>query len=108
MKKLLLTCAVLSASPAFAAEDHSEPKDEDKLVDKPGGKFSLFGTECKAEDERGLETTPGSPPLDVDDPSTPGCNGWEGNIVTTGDLGKAMSFETPLFDINYGIGDNIQ
>lgn len=28
--------------------------------------------------------------------------------MTSGDLGKAMSFETPLFDINYGIGDNIQ
>jgi len=110
MKKLLLSCSVLlSASPALAAEDPSEAKGEDgKLVDKPGGRFSLLSTECKAEDEAGLETTPGSPPLDVDDPNTPGCNGWEVNIVTSGELGKAMSFETPLFDINYGIGDNIQ
>jgi hypothetical protein len=101
-------CAALWASPALA-EDHSDPKGEDtKLVDKPGGKFSLLGTECKAEDDSGPETTPGAPPLDIDDPNTPGCNGWEINIVTSGDLGKAMSFETPLFDINYGIGDNIQ
>jgi hypothetical protein len=108
MKKLLLLCAALWASPALA-EDHSDPKGEDtKLVDKPGGKFSLLGTECKAEDDSGPETTPGAPPLDIDDPNTPGCNGWEINIVTSGDLGKAMSFETPLFDINYGIGDNIQ
>jgi hypothetical protein len=108
MKKLLLLCAALWASPALA-EDHSEPKGEDsKLIDKPGGKFSLLGTECKAEDDSGPETTPGAPPLDIDDPNTPGCNGWEVNIVTSGDLGKAMSFETPLFDINYGIGDNIQ
>jgi hypothetical protein len=108
MKKLILSCAALWASPVLAAEDHGEPKDEDnKLAEKSGGKFSLLGTECKAEDDA-LETTPGSPPLDVDDPNTPGCNGWEVNIVTIGELGKAMSFETPLLDINYGIGDNIQ
>jgi hypothetical protein len=107
MKKLLLSCAALWASPALAAEDPGEAKpDEDRITEK-AGKFSLLGTECKAE-EGALETTPGSPPLDVDDPNTPGCNGWEINIVTSGDLGKAMSFETPLFDINYGIGDNIQ
>ena len=94
MKKLLLLCAALWASPALADDDHSEPKGEDiKLVDKPGGKFSLLGTECKAEDDSGPETTPGAPPLDIDDPNTPGCNGWELNIVTSGDLGKDMSFE---------------
>ncbi len=107
MKKFVLLSAALWASPALAAEDHSEPKGEDK-VEKAGGKFSLLSTECKAEDDDGPETTPGAPPLDIDDPNTPGCNGWEVNIVTSGELGKAMSFETPLFDINYGIGDNIQ
>jgi hypothetical protein len=108
MKKLVLSFAALWASPALA-EDHSESKaDEDKLTEKAGGKFSLLGTECKAEDDSVLETTPGAPPLDVDDPNTPGCNGWEVNIVTSGDLGKGMNLETPLFDINYGIGDNLQ
>jgi hypothetical protein len=109
MKKLLLSCAALWASPALAAEDPSEAKpDEDRITEKASGAFSLLGTECKAEDDGAVETTPGSPPLDVDDTGTPGCRGWEINIVTSGDLGKAMSFETPLFDINYGIGDNIQ
>jgi len=108
MKKLLLLCAALWASPALASDDHADSKGEDnKLVEKAGGTFSLLSARCKAEDE-GLETTPGAPPLDIDDPNTPGCNGWEVNIVTSGELGKAMSFETPLFDINYGIGDNIQ
>jgi hypothetical protein len=108
MKEFLLSSIALWASPALAADAPGEPKGEDnQLVEKSGGKFSLLGRECKAEDDA-LETTPGSPPLDVDDPNMPGCNGWEINIVTSGELGKAMSFETPLFDINYGIGDNIQ
>lgn len=110
MKKLIVLFALLPASLALAAE--AEPA-APALVDHPeaepgqGGKFSLLGRECKAEDSE-LETTPGSPPLDVDDPGTPGCNGWEINIVTTGEFGKATSWETPLFDINYGIGDNLQ
>jgi hypothetical protein len=83
-------------------------KEDDKEHEQAGGKFSLFSHECKAEDEDALETTPGSPPLDVDDPATPGCNGWEINIVTSAELGKHMTGETPLFDINYGIGDNLQ
>lgn len=110
MNKFLLSCAALWAAPALAAaDDHADAKgEENKVVEKAGGKFSLLSTECKAEDDSVLETTPGAPPLDIDDPNTPGCNGWEVNIVTSGELGKAMSFETPLFDINYGIGDNIQ
>jgi hypothetical protein len=109
MKKLLISCAALWASPALAADAPGEPKGEaDHLVEKSGGKFSLLATECKAEDEGGVEATPGSPPLDVDDTGTPGCNGWEINIVTSGELGKAMSFDSPLLDINYGIGDNVQ
>jgi len=109
MKMLVLSCVALWASPALAADDPGEPKGEDnKLVDKPGGKFSLLGTECKAEEAGGVEVTPGSPPLDVDDTGTPGCNGWEVNIVTAGEFSKAMSLETPLLDINYGIGDNVQ
>lgn len=105
-----LSCALLWASPAVADDDDDgkEPVDRDgKVVEKSGGKFSLLGTECKPEEDE-LETTPGSPPLDVDDTGTPGCNGWEINIVASGEFGKTTSAETPLFDINYGIGDNIQ
>jgi hypothetical protein len=99
--------ALLGGSLAFAADDEPEAGAEKAEV-KEGGKFSLIGRECKAEPDEGIEATPGSPPLDVDDPGTPGCNGWEINIVTSGELGTGMTGETPLFDINYGIGDNIQ
>jgi len=113
---LVASCGLLWVTPAFADDEKPEPKEaEDKAEKaepkeaepKEGGKFSLLGRECKSEHEP-LETTPGSPPLDVDDPATPGCNGWEINIVTSAELGKGMTGETPLFDINYGIGDNVQ
>jgi hypothetical protein len=103
MKQLTFLCVLLCVSPAFAAEDQKESE-----AKKPGGKFTLLGTECKAEADDAVETTPGSPPLDVDDPGTPGCNGWEINVVTSGELGKHANGDTPLFDVNYGIGDNIQ
>jgi hypothetical protein len=105
MKKIVMLCTCLWSVPAFASDDDDEAK---AGGEKPqGGKFSLLSRDCKAEEE-GLETTPGSPPLDVDDPGTPGCNGWEVNLVTNGEFGKSMSMETPLLDMNYGIGDNLQ
>ena len=107
MKKLPFVCALLWMSPAFADDDDHEAKESGGEISEHGGRFTLLGRECKAE-EGGLETTPGSPPLDVDDPATPGCNGWEINVVTTGEFGKGMTGETPLLDVNYGIGDNIQ
>jgi hypothetical protein len=107
MKKLPFVCALLWMSPAFADDDDHGTKEGEGSISEKGGRFSLLSKECKAEEES-LETTPGSPPLDVDDPGTPGCNGWEINIVTNGEFGKGMTGETPLLDINYGIGDNIQ
>jgi hypothetical protein len=73
--------------------------------------FHLFTANCKVEKEEGieLETTPQSPPLDVDDPGTPGCNKWEVNFTVDGDVThEQRSWEVPLLDINYGIGDNLQ
>jgi hypothetical protein len=49
------------------------------------------------------------PPLLTDDPVTPGPNHWEINIAATSEKrGDEWGFETPLLDINYGIGDHIQ
>ena len=108
MKKIMFSCALLWSSPAFADVVNHEPNDADHPGEVTGGRFSLLGRECKADADHELETTPGSPPLDVDDPGTPGCNGWEINLVTSGEIGKGMDWETPLFDINYGVGDNVQ
>lgn len=107
MNKSMLLCALLWISPAFADDGDHEHKVSEEAISEKGGKFSLLGHECKAEEEE-LETTPGSPPLDVDDPGTPGCNAWEVNVVTSAEFAKGMTGETPLLDINYGIGDNIQ
>lgn len=49
------------------------------------------------------------PPLLTDDPDTPGDKHWEINVAFTLDkTNKEATFETPLLDLNYGVGDNIQ
>ncbi len=49
------------------------------------------------------------PPLLTDDPDTPGDKHWEINIAFTLDKTKTdAAIETPLLDLNYGVGENIQ
>jgi hypothetical protein len=49
------------------------------------------------------------PPLLTDDPDTPGDKHWEINVAFTLDRRQTEStYETPLLDLNYGVGDNIQ
>jgi hypothetical protein len=51
----------------------------------------------------------GGPPLITDDPGTPGDGKWEINIAfTTEKRRTARSYESPILDINYGLGDQIQ
>ncbi|HEX6616938.1 MAG TPA: hypothetical protein VF046_11600 [Gemmatimonadales bacterium] len=51
----------------------------------------------------------GGPPLRTDDPGTPGPGRWEVNTaVTLEHVRGETSFEAPLADINYGVGDRIQ
>ena len=51
----------------------------------------------------------GGPPLRTDDPGTPGNRNWEINVASTQFWSKsAREFESPLLDINYGLGDRIQ
>jgi hypothetical protein len=72
-------------------------------------RFHLLKTKCESVSEDLPEVTPQSPPLDVDDPATPGCNQWEINVLTNGDFTRGeRHLELPLLDINYGIGDNLQ
>jgi len=80
------------------------------LQKQEGSNFKLFKKKCSPDDDDGkIESIAGSPPLVVDDGGTPGCNGWEINITFDGDLTPGEhDYEIPLFDINYGIGENIQ
>ena len=51
----------------------------------------------------------GGPPLQTDDPGTPGDGGWEINIAfTLEEVEGERLFATPLLDLNYGYGDRIQ
>lgn len=51
----------------------------------------------------------GGPPLRTDDPGTPGNRNWEINVASTQFWSKSdREFETPLLDINFGLGDRIQ
>lgn len=99
MRNLIWIIALSGAvgGTAFAAEVAGESR------------FHLLTNKCEAESHESAESTPQSPPLNVDDPSTPGCNAWEINVVVDGDFTRSQrSFELPLLDLNYGIGDNLQ
>ncbi len=51
----------------------------------------------------------GGPPLLTDDPGTPGPGKWEINVAfTTEKHHEETRFETPLLDMNYGIGERHQ
>jgi hypothetical protein len=51
----------------------------------------------------------GGPPLETDDPGTPGSGNWELNTALTLEHTSAGSaYEAPLADFNYGLGERIQ
>lgn len=51
----------------------------------------------------------GGPPLLTDDPGTPGDGRFEVNLaITTEGDGDGRSWEAPLLDFNYGLGENVQ
>jgi len=51
----------------------------------------------------------GGPPMITDDPGTPGNGMWEVNFLSTLDKSRSgRFFETPLADINYGVGNRLQ
>lgn len=60
-------------------------------------------------DAEPVEMTVGSPPMISDDTDTPGPGIWEVNLVLDGAWSRdRRSFETPLVDLNYGIGERLQ
>jgi len=51
----------------------------------------------------------GGPPLITDDTGTPGDGNWEINIAFTAEKRRTeKTYETPILDINYGLGERIQ
>src|ERR1700693_4862494 len=51
----------------------------------------------------------GGPPMRIDDPGTPGSGNLEVNIAATADRRPdERVYETPLLDINYGLGERMQ
>jgi hypothetical protein len=51
----------------------------------------------------------GGPPMITDDPATPGKGMWEVNFLTTMVHSRGgWTFETPIVDVNYGLGNHIQ
>jgi hypothetical protein len=49
------------------------------------------------------------PPLFTDDTGTPGDRHWEINVAYTMDKRRSQTtHETPIIDLNYGVGENIQ
>ncbi len=54
------------------------------------------------------ESSPSSPPLNTDDPGTPGTNGVEVNFVTDCDSAKGSRSCQTGIDIAVGIGENLQ
>ncbi len=48
------------------------------------------------------------PPLETDDPDTPGSGRWEINVATTMEKRRDAWEWTPLLDLNYGVGERIQ
>jgi hypothetical protein len=51
----------------------------------------------------------GGPPLLTDDPGTPGPGNWEINTAFTAERDKSSWLsESPLIDVNYGMGEHVQ
>ena len=51
----------------------------------------------------------GGPPMQTDDPGTPGNGNWELNVgITIERRMGVQALETPSLDLNYGVGDRLQ
>jgi hypothetical protein len=51
----------------------------------------------------------GGPPMQTDDPGTPGNNNWEINVAYIPERAKDFDqYSVPILDINYGVGPRIQ
>jgi hypothetical protein len=108
MLKCALGAAVVASLLGFAQARADEVSTE-TAAGASESHFHLLSTKCEVENESGPESTPQAPPLEVDDPGTPGCNRWEINVTLEGEFTRAENnYQLPHLDVNYGVGDNIQ
>jgi hypothetical protein len=57
----------------------------------------------------GADWASGGPPMYTDDPGTPGDGHWEINVAELSNhTAQATTYQLPLVDANYGVGDRIQ
>jgi hypothetical protein len=63
---------------------------------------------ANAEEEEAPESAVSSPPMEMDDPGTPGHRGIEVNFVGSQSRAGLSRVSEILLDANYGIGDRIQ
>ncbi len=109
MKWIIYSACLLVSGSALAEVESAAVISAKQESVSSTGKFHWITHNCSTEENGEIETTPGSPPLNIDDPATPGCNNWEINVVADGDLSRQeKAWNLPLLDINYGIGDNLQ
>lgn len=73
------------------------------------GKLNVRPRIRRKPPEEPVDMTVGSPPMVIDDTSTPGPGKWEANLVFGADLSTdSDKYELPLVDINYGVGEKVQ
>ena len=120
-RMLCLALSLLPIATVHAADADSQEKQACKQDEQQQGKGDtassvicavkvIFQSRIRRRKEtEPVEMTVGSPPMVSDDTETPGPNNWEINLTFSGDLaGSERRFETPLIDVNYGLGDRLQ
>jgi len=103
----LIGCITLAGTPADAAQESKEPIQVSASPDTTPESGAL-GALPGEEEEEAPESAVSSPPMEMDDPGTPGPNGIEVNFVgTLSRFGEGRGSES-LLDANYGIGERLQ
>jgi PEGA domain/Putative MetA-pathway of phenol degradation len=73
------------------------------------GKLNVRPRIRRKPPEEPVDMTVGSPPMVIDDTATPGPGKLEANFVFAADLSTdSDTYESPLVDINYGVGEKVQ
>lgn len=101
----------LVASIGLVSDAKSEKTGHHRSVerDRRNAPDAAVADSLEEQAEEPVEMVVGSPPMVSDDTGTPGNGNWEINVMLAGDISKdSKTFELPLMDINYGIGDRLQ